>query len=116
MGISKRVTNPFKKEKIVSRFDVNDIRKVEFVGSYEDNDQEWPKVREERGRGGGVFGGDRGRGEGRREGEFDGKRGEGRRGEVFDRGRGGGEKEGCLMGDGGVKGVMHSIVESTVYL
>lgn len=37
--------NPFKKEKIVSKFDVNDIRKVEFVGSYDDKEEIWPRVR-----------------------------------------------------------------------
>lgn len=36
--------NPFKKEKIVSKFDVNDIRKVEFVGSYDDKEEIWPRV------------------------------------------------------------------------
>ena len=44
-SVSKAGQNPFKKEKIaVSRFDVSDIRKVEFVGSFEDNESQWPKV------------------------------------------------------------------------
>ena len=38
--------NPFKREKIVSKFDVSDIRKIEFVGSYDDDDSVWPQVRE----------------------------------------------------------------------
>ncbi|CAN0395200.1 unnamed protein product [Ascophyllum nodosum] len=44
-SVSKAGQNPFKKEKIaVSRFDVSDIRKVEFVGSFEDNESQWPKT------------------------------------------------------------------------
>ena len=28
----------------MSKFDVSDIRKIEFVGSYEDDDSVWPQV------------------------------------------------------------------------
>lgn len=46
--VSKKSTsagvNPFKKETVVSKFDVNDIRKVEFIGSYVDDESAWPKV------------------------------------------------------------------------
>lgn len=44
VGIASAGANPFKKARIVSKFDVNDIRKIEFVGSYEDNESAWPKV------------------------------------------------------------------------
>lgn len=42
--LTKAGSNPFKKEKIVSKFDVNDLRKIEFVGSYGDDEAEWPRV------------------------------------------------------------------------
>lgn len=45
VAVSKSAgANPFKKDKIVSKFDVSDIRKVEFVGSYVDDESAWPKV------------------------------------------------------------------------
>lgn len=44
VSLDKLGQNPFKKEKIVSTFDVNDIRKVEFVGSYDDREEIWPRV------------------------------------------------------------------------
>lgn len=53
MSVSKVGPNPFKKERIVSKFDVNDVRKIEFVGSYVDDESAWPKV------GGGGEGGGR---------------------------------------------------------
>lgn len=43
--LGKAAPNPFKKDKIVSKFDMNDIRKVEFVGSYDDKEEIWPRVR-----------------------------------------------------------------------
>ena len=44
LPLGKAGQNPFKKDKIVSKFDVNDIRKVEFVGSYDDKEEIWPRV------------------------------------------------------------------------
>lgn len=38
------VSNPFKQQEIVSKFDVNDIRKIEFVGSFVDDESAWPQV------------------------------------------------------------------------
>ncbi|CAM9401690.1 unnamed protein product [Ectocarpus sp. 12 AP-2014] len=43
-GPGKVGRNPFKKEKIVSKFGANDIRKVEFVGSYDDKEEIWPRT------------------------------------------------------------------------
>eukprot|EP00903_Cladosiphon_okamuranus_P013073 g12194.t1 len=44
LPLGKAGQNPFRRDKIVSKFDVNDIRKVEFVGSYDDKEEIWPRT------------------------------------------------------------------------
>lgn len=41
---SRAVSNPLKKTNVVSNFDVNDVRKIEFVGSFVDDMAAWPQV------------------------------------------------------------------------
>eukprot|EP00752_Nemacystus_decipiens_P010986 g9763.t1 len=44
LPLGKAGQNPFRKDKVVSKFDVNDIRKVEFVGSFDDKEEIWPRT------------------------------------------------------------------------